>query len=167
MLPTKRHHSHVTICQRFNKFGSRPPVGVDLEDHNIGLHRGRVERQQLRSEDAVGENPCVTMILLKTIDLVFQRIECRSSQNSALPHGTAKQFSVESSLINQISRAAECRADWSPQPFAEADADRVKETAPARCLNSCRDNSIEQSCAIQVRGQPVLSGPLAKFLNCL
>ncbi len=103
------------------------------------------------------------VIFGQAVDVVLERVERAGGDDAGLAHAAAERFAMSPGLADQVSGAAQGRADRCAQAFREADAHGVEVAGPIGGRNARGDDGVEQPRAVEVAGEAVFGGPAADF----
>ena len=126
---------NAAIGQVLEQIG-RPRFGRarQVNEDDIGVRR--FDLQAVNASQPVGQPLRQRMVLRQPLDMVVQRMGSRCRQHTGLAHAAAGHFADAVCARNEVTRAAQRRANRRAQPLAEAhryavktlgDAPRLKE----------------------------------------
>lgn len=87
------------------------------EDDICGRHR---YGQTWKFRQTLGERLCIGMIVSEPVDMVFQRIQTRRSENPCLPQAAAQHLAQAPCFGDQCRRTNEHRSYWRAESFGKA-----------------------------------------------
>ena len=133
----------------------RQAEGADIDADEVRLDLVRVDRQA-RSRHAVCEPLRPRVVVRETCDVVVECVEHGSRDDAGLPQRAAEQELERPRSADRSLRSGEDRSERTAEPFREAQRHRVGERAVAGRGDAGGNRGIQQSCAVQVDGQPEL-----------
>ena len=94
---------------------------VDLEDHDVGLDRGRIDRDAVELGQPVGEPARVGVVLGEPLDVVVERAAARRPRDPGLAHRAAHHLLVAPGLVDQRrASAASTAPTGAPRPLVKS-----------------------------------------------
>src|SRR3954447_8692817 len=99
---------------------------ADIEDHDVGLHRCRVQFDAAEVGQAFGELSGSVVVFSQPIDVVAQCVNPGRRDDPGLPHGPAESLFVAPGFLDEFATASEDGAYGSAQSLAQVDPDGIE-----------------------------------------
>jgi hypothetical protein len=99
-------------------------IGGNIHENDIC--RGHRYRQAWKFRQTLRERLGIRMIVSEPIDMVFQRIKTRRSENPCLPQAAAKHLAQAPCFGDKCRRTNEHRSCWRAESFGKAYGHGVK-----------------------------------------
>ena len=87
-----------------------PEFDVNVEPNQVRFDVGRNKTQSGCIGDGGGDDACMAMIFGKALDVMVQRVHCRTRDDAGLPHSSAEQLANAPGGGDAFPRSRECRA---------------------------------------------------------
>src|SRR5258705_62453 len=111
-----RSHAHAAREQTLHG-RRRGQLARQLEEHDVGLDRRRIEAHAGQAGQALGEPPGVGVILGQALHVVAERVHAASPDDAGLAHGAAHLLLASPRLVDELAGAGERRADRTAEPL--------------------------------------------------
>jgi hypothetical protein len=154
-----RVHPHALVAKASNERGRRAKLGIDFENHDVGIDDFGIESQAGGRANGFRNDSGVGMVVGEALDVVVEREECAGGDDAGLAPSSAERFAMAAGLADEIGRTAKRGADRRSEAFREADADCIEVAGPIGGRNARGNDGVEEAGAIQVASEAVLGGP--------
>jgi hypothetical protein len=96
------------------------------ENNDVGLHRREIQIDRWKPNQALRDQPRVSMILRKAREIVIQRKQPRSSDNASLTQRTAEHAPRARRREDRLGRPCEDTANGAAKPLGQCDRYKVE-----------------------------------------
>ena len=131
----------------------------EIRDHDVGFDSRKVDPKPGNLREALGQTPCIGVIVGQPGRHLLQSDQTRSRQHPDLPHSASHHFAHSPRFLDELPAPQEQRAYRSTQAFGQTEHDAIAAKGqPGRRFTQCR-RSIEDPGSVQMDRQAVLPGP--------
>src|SRR4029453_11739697 len=150
----RRAHAHAASEQPLDGH-RRGQLAGQLEEHDVGLDRRRVEAHARQAGQTLGEPPRVGVVLGQALDVVAERVHAAGRDDAGLAHGAAHLLLAPPRLVDELLRAGERSADRSAEALGEVDPHRIERRRVVARRDPASDDGVHEARAVHVGGQAV------------
>ena len=147
---TQGKNEHPTLPGPEDDLGRLRSIARQMEDEDIGLNGGKVEKDPRTFDKSSGDTPGMDVVLDEPFHMVIERVQTGGGKDPDLAHRPAEHAPVAHGPIHEGARPGEQGAPGGPQPLRERDCDDVERSGEFGAGSATGDRGVPETGPIEI-----------------